>query len=173
MIKSITHFLIIFFIFQELKSQISQIDQYGYNPFCDETLHVIPPPPPKRKKTKQKNTHTKKKKLAGNSHVSSPRCIQTEFSQTGYMYMTKWSSQLHSTYQKKTQDLKLSVVTYRIPWPHVLSPPYWALLGILLLPWMCPPVRNVWLQLLDKYPYQTLPWMVIYQFLPPKILLHQ
>ena len=39
MIKSITNFLIIFFVFQQLKSQISQIDQNGYNPFCDETLH--------------------------------------------------------------------------------------------------------------------------------------
>ena len=35
MVKSITNFLnIIFFIFQ-------QIDQNGYNPFCDETLHII------------------------------------------------------------------------------------------------------------------------------------
>ena len=41
MIKRITHFLIIFFIFQQLKSQISQIDQNGYNAFCDETLHMI------------------------------------------------------------------------------------------------------------------------------------
>ena len=41
MIKSITNFLIIFFIFQQLKSQISQIDQNGYNPFWDETLHII------------------------------------------------------------------------------------------------------------------------------------
>ena len=40
MIKSITNFLIIFFIFQQLKSQISQIDQNGYNAFCDETLHI-------------------------------------------------------------------------------------------------------------------------------------
>ena len=40
MIKSITNFLIIFFIFQQLKSQISQIDQNGVNPFCDETLHM-------------------------------------------------------------------------------------------------------------------------------------
>ena len=40
MIKSITNFLIIFFIFQQLKSQISQIDQNGYNAFCDETLHM-------------------------------------------------------------------------------------------------------------------------------------
>ena len=38
MIKSITNFLIIFFIFQQLKSQISQIDQNGYNAFCDEIL---------------------------------------------------------------------------------------------------------------------------------------
>ena len=41
MIKSITNFLIIFFIFQQLKSQISQIDQNGYNAFCDETLHML------------------------------------------------------------------------------------------------------------------------------------
>ena len=41
MIKSITNFLIIFFIFQQLKSQISKFDQNGYNPFCDETIHVI------------------------------------------------------------------------------------------------------------------------------------
>ena len=40
MIKSITNFLIIFFIFQQLKSQISQIDQNGYNAFCDETLRI-------------------------------------------------------------------------------------------------------------------------------------
>ena len=40
MIKSIKQILIIFFIFQELKSQISQIDQNGVNPFCDETLHL-------------------------------------------------------------------------------------------------------------------------------------
>ena len=40
MIESITNFLIIFFIFQQLKSQISQIDQNGYNPFCDEALHI-------------------------------------------------------------------------------------------------------------------------------------
>ena len=40
MIKSITNFLIIFFIFQQLKSQISQIDQNGVKPFCDETLHM-------------------------------------------------------------------------------------------------------------------------------------
>ena len=40
MIKSITNFLIIFFMFQPLKSQISQIDQNGYNSFCDETLHL-------------------------------------------------------------------------------------------------------------------------------------
>ena len=40
MIKSITNFLIIFFIFQQLKAQISQIDQNGYNAFCDETLHI-------------------------------------------------------------------------------------------------------------------------------------
>ena len=41
MIKSITNFLIISFIFQQLKSQISQIDQNGYNTFCDETLHIM------------------------------------------------------------------------------------------------------------------------------------
>ena len=39
MIKSITNFLIIFSIFQQLKSQISKID--GYNAFCDETLHFL------------------------------------------------------------------------------------------------------------------------------------
>ena len=38
LIKSITNFLIIVFIFQQLKSQKSQIDQNGYNTFCDETL---------------------------------------------------------------------------------------------------------------------------------------
>ena len=43
MIKCITHFLIIFLIFQQLKSQISKIDQHGYNPFCDETLHLKVP----------------------------------------------------------------------------------------------------------------------------------
>ena len=36
MTKSITNFLIVFCIFWQLKSQISQIDQNGYNPFCDE-----------------------------------------------------------------------------------------------------------------------------------------
>ena len=41
MIKSITNFLIIFFIFQQVKSQIFQIDQNGDNPFCDETLHIF------------------------------------------------------------------------------------------------------------------------------------
>ena len=40
-IKSITKFLIIFCIFQQLKSQISQIDHNGVNPFCDETLLVL------------------------------------------------------------------------------------------------------------------------------------
>ena len=40
MIKSITNFLI-FFIFQQLRSQISKIDQNGYNPFCDETLQIM------------------------------------------------------------------------------------------------------------------------------------
>ena len=39
MIKSITNFLI-FFIFQQLKFKISQIDQNGVKPFCDETLHI-------------------------------------------------------------------------------------------------------------------------------------
>ena len=34
MVKSITHFLIIFFIFQQFKSQISQIDQNEFNPFA-------------------------------------------------------------------------------------------------------------------------------------------
>ena len=48
------------YIFQQLKSQISQIGQDGFNPFCDETLHInrtcsdgsrwgktgAPPPPP-------------------------------------------------------------------------------------------------------------------------------
>ena len=41
MIKSITNVLIIFFIFQQLKSQISQIDENQYNPFCDETLQLL------------------------------------------------------------------------------------------------------------------------------------
>ena len=41
MIKSITNFLIIFFIFQQLKSQISQIYQNGYNAFCDKTLQIL------------------------------------------------------------------------------------------------------------------------------------
>ena len=41
MIKNIKNFLIIFFIFQQLKSQISQTDQNGFNPFCNETLHLI------------------------------------------------------------------------------------------------------------------------------------
>ena len=41
MIKSITNFLIIFFIFQQLNSQIAQIDPNGYNPFCDETRHIL------------------------------------------------------------------------------------------------------------------------------------
>ena len=39
MIKSIKKFIAIFFIFQQLKFQISQIDQNGYNPFCDETSY--------------------------------------------------------------------------------------------------------------------------------------
>ena len=41
MIKRITNFLIIFFIFQQLESQISKIDQNGVNSFCDETLHIV------------------------------------------------------------------------------------------------------------------------------------
>ena len=41
MIKSVKNFLIIFFIFQQLKSQIYQIDQNGVKPFCDETLHIL------------------------------------------------------------------------------------------------------------------------------------
>ena len=41
MIKNITNFLIIFFIFQQLQSQISQFDQNGVKPFCDETLHML------------------------------------------------------------------------------------------------------------------------------------
>ena len=41
MIKSITNFLIIFFIFQQLKSQISQIDQNGVNPFWDDIKYRI------------------------------------------------------------------------------------------------------------------------------------
>ena len=40
MVKSITHFLIIVCIFQQLKSQISQIGQHGFNPFCDKTLQI-------------------------------------------------------------------------------------------------------------------------------------
>ena len=35
MIKSITN------LFEQLKSQISQIDQNGVNPFCNETLHIL------------------------------------------------------------------------------------------------------------------------------------
>ena len=31
-----------FLIFQQLKFQISQIDQNRVNPFCDETLHMFP-----------------------------------------------------------------------------------------------------------------------------------
>ena len=42
MIKSITNFLIIFFIFQQLKSQISQIDQNGYNPFAMKLFKYMP-----------------------------------------------------------------------------------------------------------------------------------
>ena len=40
MTKSITNFLITFFIFQQLKSQISKIYQNGYNSFCDDTLQM-------------------------------------------------------------------------------------------------------------------------------------
>ena len=40
MIKTITDVRIIFFIFQQLKSQISEIDRNGFNPYCDETLHI-------------------------------------------------------------------------------------------------------------------------------------
>ena len=40
MIRSIMNFLIILFIFQQRQSHISQIDQNGYNPFCDATLHI-------------------------------------------------------------------------------------------------------------------------------------
>ena len=43
MTKSITNFLIIFFIFQQLKYQISKIYQNGFNSFCDETLQMISP----------------------------------------------------------------------------------------------------------------------------------
>ena len=42
MMQSISNFLIIFFIFQQLRSKISQIDQNGYKPFCDEPLHLLP-----------------------------------------------------------------------------------------------------------------------------------
>ena len=41
MIKSIKNFLIIFLIFQQLKSQISKIYPNGYNLFCDETLYIF------------------------------------------------------------------------------------------------------------------------------------
>ena len=41
MIKSIINFLIIFFIFpKQLEYEIYRIDQNGYDPFCDETLHT-------------------------------------------------------------------------------------------------------------------------------------
>ena len=40
MIKSITNVLIIFFIFQQIQSKISQINQNAYNPFWDETLQI-------------------------------------------------------------------------------------------------------------------------------------
>ena len=48
MIIYILHFIItllqafFFVIFQQLKSQISEIDQYGVNPFCrNETFHLV------------------------------------------------------------------------------------------------------------------------------------
>ena len=39
MIKTITNCHIIFFIFQQLRSQLYQIYQNGIDPFCDETLN--------------------------------------------------------------------------------------------------------------------------------------
>ena len=39
--KVLQIFLLFCFIFQQIKSQISQIDQNGYNPFCNETLQVV------------------------------------------------------------------------------------------------------------------------------------
>ena len=41
MIKSLTNFVTIFFIFWQLQSQITQIDINGYHPFCDETFHIL------------------------------------------------------------------------------------------------------------------------------------
>ena len=41
MIKSITNFLIISLYFSSLNLKISQIDQNGVIPFCDETLHMV------------------------------------------------------------------------------------------------------------------------------------
>ena len=41
MIKSIRNFLIIFFIFQQLQSQISQFDKNGLIGFCEQTLHIL------------------------------------------------------------------------------------------------------------------------------------
>ena len=40
MIKSIRNFLIIFFIFQQLQSLISQFDENGLIGFCEQTLHI-------------------------------------------------------------------------------------------------------------------------------------
>ena len=40
MIKSINNYLIIFFLFQQFQSQMSQIDENGYNSFCNETLQL-------------------------------------------------------------------------------------------------------------------------------------
>ena len=39
--SSITNFLMIFFTFLQLQSQISQIDNNGDNLFCNKTLHVF------------------------------------------------------------------------------------------------------------------------------------
>ena len=41
MIKSIRNFLIIFFIFQQLQSQISQFDKNLLIGFCEQILHII------------------------------------------------------------------------------------------------------------------------------------
>ena len=41
MTKSIKNILIIFFIFQQRKNQISKIYQNRFNSFCDETLHLF------------------------------------------------------------------------------------------------------------------------------------
>ena len=40
MIKSIRNFLIIFFISQQLKSQISKFDKNWLIGFCEQTLHL-------------------------------------------------------------------------------------------------------------------------------------